>query len=306
MSHKSKVCLKMQAKEAFENITCLGRSKHDDKVRAGREYDRLPAEQRTMTKQEFINSQIRDKIYSINTYSTYRKHNSYFLEWVESNYPAKERRTLEQCREYVPTWLQSRIDAGLSPYTIQTEAAGLGKLFQCSVNEFGVDLPKRRRDGISRSRGHAVRDYGFSLEKNEKIITFCRGTGLRRDELAHLTKEQLLEKEDGYYLQIKGKGGRCREAPIIGSHTSEIVERIKSSEGLVWEKIPSHMDVHSYRSEYATAIYRAHAREDIPKEDRYYCREDRKGTIMDKPAMLEASQALGHNRIDVVAGHYIR
>lgn len=310
MSHKNKECLRMQAKNQFQKITCLGRSKYEDKIQAGKEYDRLVSSTKSkpaISKQEYINSKIRDKIYSIKTYSTYEKHNNYFIKWVEENYPAKERRTLEQCRQYVPTWLQSRIDKGLSPYTIQTEAAGLGKLYQCAVSEFGVSLPERERGNITRSREYAARDYGFSIEKNQEIINFCRGTGLRRNELENLTKEQLIDRGNGEYaLAIRGKGGRYREAPIIGAHKQEIVDRIKASEGRVWERVPSHMDVHGYRSDYATAIYKAYERENIPEKDRYYCRDDRKKEVMDKAAMLEASRALGHNRIDVVAGHYIR
>ena len=38
----------------------------------------------------------------------------------------------------------------------------------------------------------------------------------------------------------------------------------------------------------------------------YHCRSDRKGTAFDKEAMIKASEALGHSRLDVVAGHYIR
>jgi len=304
MGRENKKCLKMQAKEVFDGLQCLGRSKHDDKVQAGREYDRL--DNPTMTKQEYINAAIRDHIYSINTYGTYAKHNNYFIAWIEEKLPPKERRTLEQCRPYVAEWLQLRIDAGLSPYTIQTEAAGLGKLFQCPVSDFGVKIPERKRDGITRSREHVKRDYGFSLEKNADIINFCRGTGLRRKELETLRAEQLIETPDGYALAIRGKGGRYREAPIVGPHAAEIVAKIKASDGLVWDSVPSHMDVHSYRSDYATAIYTAYARDDIPKGERYYCRGDRKGTVMDKPAMLRASRALGHNRLEVVAGHYIR
>lgn len=66
------------------------------------------------------------------------------------------------------------------------------------------------------------------------------------------------------------------------------------------------MDVHGYRAVYATEVYAMYARDEIPKEDKYICRKDQKGIILDKKAMLEASKALGHNRIDVVAGHYIR
>lgn len=38
----------------------------------------------------------------------------------------------------------------------------------------------------------------------------------------------------------------------------------------------------------------------------YYCRNDLKGTVYDRRALFEASQALGHNRETVVAEHYLR
>lgn len=304
MSHKSKICLREQARERFAQLACFGRSKHDDKVRAGREYDRLPAEQRTMTKQEYINDAIRDKIYSYNTYGTYAKHNNYFFDFCEREHGC---RTLEQCRGHADEWLQRRIDEGKSAYTVATEKAGLCKLYGEPANHF-IETPERSRGDITRSRDDVARDYGFSLSKNAEIINFCRGTGLRRDELAHLRGTALKTDDRGNFrVAVRGKGGRYREAPIIGEHIAEIVSRMEQAgDGLVWDRVPSHMDVHGYRSDYATAIYTAYARDEIPKQDRYYCRGDRKGTVMDKSAMLIASQALGHNRLEVVAGHYIR
>ena len=74
MSHKNKICLKMQSKQVFDKLVCFGRSKYEDKKEAAAEYDRLPTEQRTGTKQEYINSKIRDKIYSYGTYGDYVKH----------------------------------------------------------------------------------------------------------------------------------------------------------------------------------------------------------------------------------------
>ncbi len=306
MGHKQRECLKVQAQKVMSELTQLGRSKHEDKIQAGREYDALISrgENVGMSKQEFINDHIRDHIYSINTYATYEKHNNYFLSYCED----KGCKTLAQCREHVSEWLNGRIEQGLSPYTIQTEAAALGKLYQCPVGDFGVNIPVRHREDITRSRGVADRDRGFSLEKNAEIINFARGTGLRRHELENLTKEQLHYKDGEPYLTIRGKGGRYREAPVVGPHKQEIIDKIERSEGRVWDKVPSHMDVHGYRSDYATAIYTAYAREpeEIPYKERYYCRGDRKGEVMDKTAMKMASVALGHNRLEVVAGHYIR
>ena len=301
MSHKNKKCLKMQSKEVLDSLKCFGRSKYQDKKAAAEEYDRLHP--KGMSKQEYINAALRPHIYSYRTYGNYVKHINYFLVWCEESYHCK---TLKQCREHVNEWLQERIDSGLSAYTLKLEAAALGKLYQESSKNF-TPTPSRERGSITRSRGYALRDAGFSLEKNAEIIAFCRATGLRRAELEALKGSQLLEKPDGYYIAIKGKGGRYRESPVIGPHAEEVAERMRlAGNGKVWTKVPSHMDVHSYRSEYATAIYCAYARNPIPKEDRYFCRGDRKGTVMDRKAMMLASQALGHSRIDVVAGHYIR
>ena len=293
----------MQSKQIFDQLVCFGRSKYEDKKEAAAEYNRLPSVQRTGTKQEYINSKIRDKIYSHKTYEAYVKHINYFLKWCEDTYRCK---TLKQCREHVDEWLTLRIEQGLSAYTLKLEASALGKLYQEPTTNF-VPTPDRKRAAITRSRGYAQRDYGFSLEKNEEIIDFCRGTGLRRSELTNLIGDQLILCDGNAYIAVKGKGGRYREAPIIGPHRDRIVDRMqKAGHNKVWTSVPSHMDVHEYRSEYATAIYTAYARDDIPKEDRYYCKSDRRGVILDRQAMMAASRALGHSRINVVAGHYIR
>ena len=68
------------------------------------------------------------------------------------------------------------------------------------------------------------------------------------------------------------------------------------------------MDVHSYRSEYAVAIYNQYARplDELERKEKYYCRAELKGVVYDREAMLMASKALGHNRISIIAEHYLR
>ena len=91
---------------------------------------------------------------------------------------------------------------------------------------------------------------------------------------------------------------------------AEIVQKIKNTQPgkKVWGKVHSCADIHGYRAMYATQIYKMHARElkKIPKEDKYFCKRDLQGVLLDKQAMLAASNALGHNRIDVIANNYIR
>ena len=113
-------------------------------------------------------------------------------------------------------------------------------------------------------------------------------------------------------VNIKGKGGRLRDCPIISREegvVEAVIEKIRSTPAgqNVWNKIPSRADIHSYRAEYCKAIYEQHALPiaEIPKSERYYCRGDLNGVVYDKRAMRIASRALGHNRISVIAGHYL-
>ncbi len=129
--------------------------------------------------------------------------------------------------------------------------------------------------------------------------------------------------EGDYFTHVRsGKGGRERLSPIIGLDSAQIIERMQNTPGeeKVWQHVHKSADIHGYRAEYATAMYKAHARpiEEIPydrvnkgsgrkyQSEVYICRKDEAGRKLDKAAMLVCSKALGHNRISVVADNYIR
>ena len=244
-----------------------------------------------------------DYIYSISTYKSYLKHGCYFVKWAKAAHGCKD---LDSAKPFINEYLQMRIDNKISPYTQKLDASALAKIYGCSANDF-IKTDTRHRADIKRSRGEKVRDKHFSEKRNQEFVDFCRATGLRRSEIKSLRGEQLVFDEDinSYFLDIVGKGGRRRLAPILSDET---VERVKNANGLVWDKIPNGADIHSYRADYCTAIYNKHARplNEIPKKERYCCRSDLKGIWYDKKAMLIASSALGHNRISVIAAHYIR
>ena len=299
----------------------------------------------------------KDKIYSLNTYKSYWKHTKYFIKYIKEKHP--ECTTLKSARKYVNEWLQVRVDQGLSAWTVQLEAKAMGKLYGISPDgENYFKPPKRNREDIKRSRGDRVRDRHFSKTNNDELIKFCRGTGLRRKELQELRGKDLVSREqieaeisqlesvpveqrapsvtkrlemlqdarmfpEGWFIHVRnGKGGRERLSPIIGKNAEQIIERIAGTpaEEKVWQHIHNSADIHGYRGDYATAIYKAHAREikDIPydrvnggtkkryQSQVYVCRKDEAGKKLDREAMLICSKALGHNRISVVADNYIR
>lgn len=289
------------------------------------------------------NGTYQDQIFSFNTYQTYWKHTKYFIKWIQVNHP--ECVTLKSARKYVNTWLQERTDQGLSAWTIQTEAKALGKLYGITPDSSDYfKPPKRRRVDIKRSRGEKNRDAHFSEKNNAELVAFCRGTGLRRSELQSLTGKDLITRAEilelmdyqasdiikdaamfnaEYYVYVAcGKGGRQRISPIVGNNVEHIVQRMMNTgaDEKVWLYVNSNADIHSYRADYATWLYKSTARaiEDIPydkvnkgtgrryQSEVYTCRKDENGKKLDKKAMQLCSKALGHNRIEVVANNYIR
>ena len=322
-------------------------------------YDRLTGMQAfgESKKEAVANGTEKEKIFSFNTYKSYWKHTKYFIKYIKENHP--ECTTLKSAKKYVNEWLQTRVDQGLSAWTVQLEAKAMGKLYGISPDDENYfKPPKRNREDIKRSRGDRVRDKHFSKTNNDELIKFCKGTGLRRAELGELRGKDLVTREEieaeisqiesrpaeeltpadtkrlemlqdtrlfegDYFTHVRnGKGGRERMSPIIGPNTEQIVERIKSTpaEEKVWQHIHQSADIHGYRAEYATMIYKEKARaiEEIPydrvnkgsgrkyQSDVYICRKDEAGRKLDKVAMLVCSKALGHNRISVVADNYIR
>lgn len=247
-----------------------------------------------------------DKIYSWNTYKTYLKHNIYFIQWAKENHQIK---SLDEGKKYVNEWLEMREKQGLSAYTVKLETSALMKLYSISSNEI-YKSNARYRANIQRSRGEKVRDKHFSEEKHKDLVRFCRATGLRRAELQQLRGTDLIEINGEPFICVSrgAKGGRHRN--ILLAFEKDFIQGLMSSKGdnKVFEKIPNGADIHSYRAEYATRLYKALARDinTLPKSEKYHCRKDLKGACYDKKAMLEVSRALGHNRISVIAGHYIR
>ena len=298
----------------------------------------------------------KDKIFSFNTYKTYFKHAKYFISYVKEQHP--ECTTLKKAKSYVNEWLQTRVDANLSAWTIATEQAALNKIYGIDPDDpKRFQPPKRRREDIKRSRVATARDKHFSVTNNDELIQFCKATGARRSELQKLTgfdlvtREQierrikqlenkksltaheqkqmqmlkdtrLFTKGEEHFLYLKGKGGRERVTPIIGKNADQVVARMKATgkEEKVWKHVHTDADIHGYRADYATQMYKTYARDikDIPydkinkgtgkkyQSEVYTCRKDERGRKLDKHAMKVCSKALGHNRIEVVANNYIR
>lgn len=72
--------------------------------------------------------------------------------------------------------------------------------------------------------------------------------------------------------------------PVIGDIDLVVRKINEVGDKKVWNKIHNAAYIHSYRGDYATAIYLANMRaiEQILKCERYYCRKDRRVSGMTK------------------------
>lgn len=305
MGHtKSRQDLRQQVKAAYAACEAFGESRHAGKA------DGTAA----------------GKIYSYDTARAYNKIGQAFITYCVEERGADKRCTLEDVRCYGRDYvsqLKAADGSAASPYTTKQAAAALAKLYgSTGRGEFVLPDQTRRRADITRGRERYVisektgkeilnphsRAGHFSESRNHEIVDFARSIGTRRSELAQMRGTDLRERDGQFCVRIEGKGGRVRYAPVIGSEerVKAVVERMRDAgSGKVWDKIPAHMDVHRYRRQYASSMYKSLAREDIPKPDQYHCRRDLKGVTYDKTAMLEVSHALGHGRISVIASHYL-
>lgn len=246
-------------------------------------------------------------IHSNATYKTYVKACDRFAEWLKGEGITDK----DIAFAYVPSYLQSLEDEGKSAWTILGALNAISKAYGVPTTSFRYNAPKRERASIKRSRYTAKRDEHFSEAANKELIDFVSATGLRRHELEALRGTDLVFVDGTYKICVRsGKGGKRRMVDIVGTkkevkHVIDACQRAK--EGKVFSHIHSAMDVHYYRGLYACRCYRSKARplETLRREEKYYCRKDKKGCVYDRQAMLYASRQLGHNRIDVIANNYL-
>ena len=272
------------------------------------------------------NHQMQNGIYSHSTAKAYHRDCQKFAEYVKEHGANGRYTHLNETKELAKEYLAREIESGKSAYTIKGERSALAKLFGVEGKELAAKVPERSRENITRSREHYViseitgkkilnqsaRAGHFSEKTHPDLVAFCNGTGLRRAELNHVRGDQFgIDEKGNYIIRIvdnQAKGGKERIVHVLDNSEKvrELCER--AGHNCVFDKIPQSMDVHYYRGRYATNRYNSLARpiNEIPPNERYYCRGDRKGEVYDRVAMWIVTHDLGHNRLNVLSEHYLR
>jgi integrase len=247
------------------------------------------------------------RIHSHTTRKVYQQQVLAFINWARTTHGITRLAWLDERADGLVTqYLTAHVAAGRSAYTLQTERAALRLFFGDWSLAARVSIPRRTRMTITRSRGPASHDRHFQPANWQAHIRFAQACGLRRAELRDLRVRDVYAASEGtLFVHVKnGKGGKAREVPVLPGHEEDVltVVRGRAPHEKVFDHIPRHMDVHSYRRDSAQQRYLNHtAGQALPAVEGRL----RRGAY-DPAATQQVSWALGHNRLDVVLRHYLR
>lgn len=224
-------------------------------------------------------------IHSTKTVETYMQHARQYGDWLRER--GMGRCSLAEAREHAGEYIRSMPSA----YSQKTARSALGRVFGCKGQDL-CQIGARRSEDIK--RGRTMTDRAAAIERNHpREIEICRSTGVRfGKELPQLCPKNFFRDERGdLYVHLIGKGGRERDALVLGSG-KEIIERDLASGRYAADepicKLPSHANVHSCRADYAARCYQ-HAVEigHVDPELKTYHGFDRK-------AIAYVDQMIGH------------
>ena len=247
------------------------------------------------------------KIHSHTTRKVYQQHILAFINWARTQHGITRLAWLDERADDLATrYLTEHVAADRSAYALQTERAALRLFFANWSLAAAVSIPRRTRTTITRSRGPAGHDRHFQPAHWQAHIRFAQACGLRRAELRDLRVRDVYTADDGtLFVHVKnGKGGKAREVPVLPGHEEGVLSVVqgRAPHEKVFDHIPGHMDVHSYRRDSAQRRYLQQAPDQaLPPAQGRLRRDD-----YDPAATQQVSWALGHNRLDVVLRHYLR
>ena len=230
-----------------------------------------------------------------------------FLSWCQNTCNIHDPEVIELFADRLATeYLRQHMEEGKSAWTLKTERSALRLFFQNRTLTEELELPERKREHIKRSRLPAKRDQQINLDNWQHVIQFCLACGLRREELRDLyVHEVAADPNDALRLVVcvrSGKGGKCRVVHVFPGREQAVLSQVegRDPDEHVFSRISGLLDIHSYRRRFATDLYELLAGKPLPPQEGQL-----KSLDLDKDAALAVSKELGHNRIDIIFGHYL-
>ncbi len=146
----------------------------------------------------------KNKIFSYSTMKNYIRFVKDFAAFAYTK-AGTSRVSVEDSIKYIQPYIDSLISKGDSPNTINLKLAAVCK----ATGQYVVDYthPIRRYSDVTRSVKNAVRDK-YNDKRAAAALELNRAIGLRRNELARVSINDIHIGEKCAYIYSKGKGGK--------------------------------------------------------------------------------------------------
>ena len=227
-------------------------------------------------------------IHSEKTIETYMQHARQYGDWLRER--GMGRCSLQEAREHAGEYISSMPSA----WSQKCARSALARVFDCKGQDLCAVKDRRSEDIV---RGRTMTDRAAAIERNHPdLAEVCRSVGVRHGrELFQICPDAIRYKDGEMYLNLIGKGGRPREILVLGKGR-EISERDLASGRFSGKDqmyhVPSHMNVHAYRADYAARCYDYAARHNLASGETYHSRK--LGKDYDKGCLSFVDQNLGH------------
>ena len=236
-----------------------------------------------------------------------------FARYIRAKYPDRGINTLEKLWAYVEEYLTRKKPNGkeYSAWTICLRRAAIAKLYGVSCQDVMKNAPKRLRKNIKRSRWMDAAPVP-PVEDQPPYEALGRGAGLRRADFSRVRKEDITKNEEHVLVFIdKGKGGKERRIVVVLPEYADrvllLAEETEPGERVIPKgTVPLSFPSHACRRYYANTMYHLLARPiaQLERKDKYFCRGDRKGIVLDRYAMKLTSRYLGHGSYNPKTGKW--
>jgi integrase len=287
--------VKYIAVQRLDSMMAIGEKRADAKAAAAARGESLQA---------FSDGKIR----AYETRNEYQRVVMCFLNWCRDTCDLRDHTQIDvHADELASLYLSQRLAKGCySAWTLKKERSILRLYFQNRKLAESVPLPQRKRKNIKRSRRPAKRDKRINLANWQHIIQFCLASGLRREELRDVYIRDVYIRPGDLHLVVRvrrGKGGKWREVKVFEGREQNVLSQVedRAPNEHVFTRISGLLDIQSYRRQFAQELYEQLSGKPLPPVEGRLRSAD-----LDRKAALEVSRRLGHNRIDVIFGHYLR
>ena len=302
----------------------MGRKSRNITQQLNRQIDSLLRIGEKKIKDDATNPNRCEGIHSVKTADTYRQTAKIFGDYLKTQ---GVRDIGDITREHVQGFMQSRAD--LSAYTHAKDLSAINKILDTRYTPKEFGLQGRSYKDITNNRGLAIRDTSDAL-RNRQALEFVRAIGMRRESIDRITPADFIRDKNGVCIgcHLIEKGGRPRDAVILEQYRDSITQTVNMA-ALNAPYAPfltepdNNSNPHYCRAEYAQALYNDLIQAQEQGRDYYqnmrdvFINEDAMRNAcaryhneivrgFDRDVMAEVSQALGHNRIDVVLYHYLK